>query len=54
MNKRNDPKGQLARLPDGQKVRIESLEGDRALVRRIAGPRKGTLAVCSIGRLRPV
>ena len=23
MNKRNDPKGELARLPDGQRVRID-------------------------------
>jgi hypothetical protein len=54
MNKRNDPKSQLARLPDGQKVRIESREGHSVLVRRIDGPRRGTLAVCPIDKLRPI
>ncbi len=54
MNKRNDPKNQPAPLPNGQRVRIESLEGDSALVRRIGGTRRGTLAVCPIDRLRPV
>ena len=54
MSKSNDPKGTLARLPDGQKVRIESVEGDSALVRRIDGPRRGALAVCAIDKLRPV
>jgi len=54
MNKTDDPKSQLARLPDGQRVRIESREGDRALVRRLDGPRRGTLAVCSIAKLKPI
>jgi hypothetical protein len=54
MNKSSDPKGPLARLPDGQKVRIEFREGHRALVRRIDGPRRGTLAVCSIDKLKRV
>jgi len=53
MNKRNDLKGQLARLPDGQQVRIESVEGESALVIRIEGPRIGTRAVCSIDKLKP-
>ena len=35
MNKKTDPKSQLARLPDGQKVRIESHEGDTVVVRRV-------------------
>ena len=52
MNKRNDPKDQLARLPNGEKVRIESRESDSALVRRIDGPRRGSLAVCPIHKLR--
>ncbi len=54
MNKRNDPKTQLARLPDGQKIRIESREGENVLVRRMDGPRRGTLAVCSTAKLKPV
>lgn len=54
MNNKDDLKDQLARLPDGQKVLIESREGDSVLVRRVDGPRRGTLAVCSIDKLRPV
>ena len=54
MNKKRDPKGQLARLPNGEKVRIESRDGDSALVRRMDGPRRGTLAVCPIDKLRPI
>jgi hypothetical protein len=54
MKKSRDPKSQLARLPNGEKVLIESRDGDRALVRRMDGPRRGTLAVCLIDRLRPV
>ncbi len=54
MNKRSDPKSQLARLPDGQKVRIESRKGDSVLVRRIDGPRRNTLALILINKLRPV
>ena len=54
MNKKTDPKNQFARLPDGQEVRIESREGDSALVRRINGSRKGTLSLCPLDKLRPV
>jgi hypothetical protein len=54
MTKRNDLKREFARLPDGQKVRIESLEGDTATVRRVGGPRPQTWAVCRIDRLKPV
>lgn len=54
MNKRNDPKSQLARLPNGEKVRIESREGDSALLRRVDGRRRGTLAVCPVEKLRPI
>ena len=54
MNRSNDPKNALARLPNGQKVIIESCEGDSALVRRMDGPRSGTLAVCPIDKLRPI
>jgi len=41
-------------LPNGDKVRIESREGDSVLVRRLDGPRRGTLAVCRIDRLRQI
>jgi len=54
MNKRDDPKSQRARLPNLQKVMIESREGDSALVRRFEGSRRGTRALCSIDKLRPV
>jgi hypothetical protein len=53
----NDPynrRGRLYRLPDGQKVRIESREGDLVTVRRIGGPRRQTLAVCRFDQLKPV
>lgn len=45
--------GQLARLPDGQSVIVESQEGlpTKALVRRIGGPRAGTLAICPVSML---
>ena len=51
-----DLKGQLYRLPDGQKVRIESQQGSpaRAIVRRIGGPRAGTRAVCLVSKLEPL
>ena len=52
MENKDDLTGQLARLPDRQKVRIESREGDTVTVRRVDGPRKGTLAVCPIHKLR--
>jgi len=45
--------GHLARLPDGQRVRIESCEGDSATVRRVDGDRAGTLAVCALDKLEP-
>ncbi len=53
--KRRDPKGELARLPHGEKVRIVSRQGDSALVRRIrpGNPRQGTRAVSPIGNLKP-
>jgi len=54
MNKKRAPKGQLARLPNGEKVRIESRDGDSALVRRMDGPRRGTRAVCSIAKLQMI
>ena len=41
----------LARLPNDEKVLIESVESGKALVRRIEGERKGTYAVCSVSQL---
>jgi nitrite reductase/ring-hydroxylating ferredoxin subunit len=52
--KRRAPKIQYARLPNGQRVIIESHEGDIATVRRIDGPGYGTLAVCPINKLKPL
>ncbi len=46
--------GNVARLPNGQKVRIESCEDDIAIVTRLRGPRKGTRAVCAIAKLQPL
>jgi hypothetical protein len=45
--------GQLARLPDGQRVIVESQDGvpTKALVRRIGGSRAGTLAICPVSLL---
>lgn len=40
--------GRIAYLPDGQKVRIESVENGFATCRRIEGDRAGTVAVCAV------
>jgi hypothetical protein len=53
MENKDDLVGTLARLPDGQLARIESVEGTSAQVRRVDGDRAGTLAVCDIDKLRP-
>jgi hypothetical protein len=54
MNDPNKPEDRLYLLPSGEKVRIESREGDTVTVRRVDGPRHKTLAVCRIDKLRPV
>lgn len=47
--------GQLARLPDGQRVRIETVHADDyASVRRIDGKREGTIAICQLKTLEVV
>jgi len=46
-------RGSFCLLPDGQLVVIESREGESVLVRRIDGPRSGTVAVCSVKKLEP-
>ena len=42
----------IAYLPDGQKVRIESIENGFATCRRVDGEREGTVAVCAVTSLR--
>lgn len=52
MKDKDDLTGQVARLPDGQQVRIETVYSDGyASVRRIEGEWKGRNAVCSISKL---
>jgi hypothetical protein len=52
MNIQDDPQGKLARLPDGQAVKIETVYEDGfASVRRIDGPHVGTIAVCLVSKL---
>ena len=47
--------GQLARLPDGQLVKVEVVHSDGlATVRRVDGEQRGRIAVCKVGSLRPV
>jgi hypothetical protein len=46
--------GLLARLPDGQRVKIETLHSDGyATVRRTDGEWAGMIAVCEVSRLQP-
>ena len=54
MENKDDLIGTLARLPDGQKVRIEEVDGNWATIRRIEGPYRKKLAVCRIDKLKPV
>jgi hypothetical protein len=47
--------GQLARLPDGQRVRVETVyEDGYARVRRIDGDWAGQIAVCAVSKLGSV
>jgi hypothetical protein len=45
--------GKLARLPDGQLVKIEKVYEDdqKALVRRVAGEFEGEIAICAVAKL---
>jgi hypothetical protein len=53
MRKKRDPNPNHARLPNGQKVKIVSQDGATALVQRLGGgERKGTVAVCSVDKLK--
>ena len=50
----NDLVGQFAWLPNGEAVIVESVEPSepaRAIVRRVAGQRAGTRAICLISGL---
>jgi len=51
-----DLKGQICRLPDGEKVRVELQDGSPAwaTVRRLEGPLAGTRAVCLVSKLEPL
>ena len=51
-----DLRGKICRLPDGQKVRVESQQGSppRAMVRRLDGPRAGSRAICLVSKLVPL
>ena len=52
MESKDDLTGKLARLPDRQLVRIETVHNDGyATVRRIDGEWTGIIAVCSINKL---
>ena len=53
MRKKAEPNPLHARLPNGQKVEIKSQNGNTALVMRLGGLRRGTLAVCPIDKLKP-
>jgi hypothetical protein len=49
----NELVGQLARLPDGQFVRIEIVHSDGfATVRRIDGEWAGEIAICRLSSLK--
>jgi len=54
MKKKSEPSPQYARLPNGHKVTIKSQDGETALVMRVGGHRRGTLAVCRVRKLSPV
>lgn len=52
MDDKDDLTGTLARLPDGQRVKIEIVYDDGyALVRRTEGEMAGSIAVCLISKL---
>src|SRR2546423_4397929 len=55
MNYSSDLIGQIACLPGGVRVRVESIEGDppTAIARRIDGPMAGLVAICLVSKLEP-
>ena len=53
MESKDDLIGKLARLPDGQLVRIEIVHSDGyATVRRTEGEWQGMVAVCAVASLQ--
>ena len=54
MEIKDDLTSKFARLPDGQRVLIETVYSDGcASVRRIEGERKDTIAICKVSKLLP-
>jgi hypothetical protein len=53
MEQSNDLVGSLARLPDGELVRIEEIRSGYATVRRVEGEHSGTVTVCAVALLKP-
>lgn len=54
MESKDELTGKLARLPDNQLVKVETVHSDGyASVRRVDGPREDTLAVCHQENLQP-
>jgi hypothetical protein len=51
MKKKTDPN--IARLPCGRMVKIQSIDGAKAVVMRLGGIRRGTLAICPVEKLKP-
>lgn len=53
MDSEDNVTGKIARLPDGQEVRIEEIHSDGyATVRRTDGEWKGMVAVCAFSSLQ--
>ena len=54
METKDDLTCKFARLPDGQRVLIETVHSDGyATVRGIEGDRKETIAICKVSKLLP-
>ena len=54
MENKDDLTGKIARLPDGQRVKIETVYPDGyETVRRIEGERRNTIAICEVSKLLP-
>lgn len=52
MQDTNETEGRFGRLPNGERVMIETVYDDaRAVVRRIEGERAGTRASCAMANL---
>jgi len=52
MRKKSDPNQQHVRLPCGRKVKIQSVEGETALIIWLRGWRMGSPAVCPVAKLK--